>query len=357
MAYPLIRYILRLLEEGVDAGALKNFVEDRVVAAKAAKTPVATSKETLSVPWEAAPGFSTRHLPDLTLSKEEYMARIKDKVLKDEEIDRFIEVMGGKTVGAPEPTVGVYQGKLSPAFRTEQGVQLVGESSAPERLSLHPDNVAHVHATEAARALGTAQEASAANLLLESEVNPTAFVVKAPFNFETAPNIERVVAGEFGEGAAIVPAKGGYAVLDIGAEGEESFASRFKSIIPKIPGAADADIREATQPRDASIYVELPWREGQATEEVLNILEESPLAPQLVARADSAEMRTLADDLAQVYQDIEARGEGTPNAKLVDVLKAWASEGLPGVINLVERGLAPAVVLGVFPQLYDEREQ
>ena len=42
---------------------------------------------------------------------------------------------------------------------------------------------------------------------------------------------------------------------------------------------------------------------------------------------------------------------------LVDVLKISASEGLPGVRTLVEEGLAPAVVLGVFSRLYDEHEQ
>ena len=54
-------------------------------------------------------------------------------------------------------------------------------------------------------------------------------------------------------------------------------------------------------------------------------------------------------DLADTCTRLEAEGKLQPNQKLMTVLSAWKSGGIDAVRELVKKGLAPAVVLGVLP--------
>jgi hypothetical protein len=54
-------------------------------------------------------------------------------------------------------------------------------------------------------------------------------------------------------------------------------------------------------------------------------------------------------DLHGLYQGLERAGKLQPNQKLMNVLSAWKSGGIDAVRVLVQKGLAPAVVLGILP--------
>ena len=53
-------------------------------------------------------------------------------------------------------------------------------------------------------------------------------------------------------------------------------------------------------------------------------------------------------DLADTCTRLEAEGKLQPNQKLMNVLSAWKSGGIDAVRALVQKGLAPAVVLSIF---------
>jgi hypothetical protein len=98
-----------------------------------------------------------------------------------------------------------------------------------------------------------------------------------------------------------------------------------------------------------SQYDELGWSGGNATQDVLNILDEAGADgfPGIVEKADSPETRAVLGTIARKYDDLQAAGLAVPNKKLVDVLRVWADKGLPGVRKMVKNGTAPAAALAV----------
>ena len=50
----------------------------------------------------------------------------------------------------------------------------------------------------------------------------------------------------------------------------------------------------------------------------------------------------------QLYPSSSTSGKLQPSQKFMNVLSAWKSGGIDAVRGLVQRGLAPAAILGVF---------
>ena len=55
-----------------------------------------------------------------------------------------------------------------------------------------------------------------------------------------------------------------------------------------------------------------------------------------------------AGEVAGLYRRLEAEGKLTQNQSLTRALETWQTQGLDGLRALVEKGLAPAVVLSLF---------
>lgn len=86
----------------------------------------------------------------------------------------------------------------------------------------------------------------------------------------------------------------------------------------------------------------LDWEGGNATRGVLEAID-NPEVPRLKDWADSPETRDLAGRMA--YEAMGLERAGVPSDKLANVLKTWSEEGLPGVRELVRKGLAPAAAV------------
>ena len=112
-----------------------------------------------------------------------------------------------------------------------------------------------------------------------------------------------------------------------------------------LPGVLNAPVADMQAMKRDGFYDMLPWDEGKATEFVLDILDQSNFA----GRADSPETRKIASDMAGMYRGVEGG-----NQKLINLLETWSKDGLAGVRQLVQQGLAPAAVLALLSGLASE---
>jgi hypothetical protein len=72
--------------------------------------------------------------------------------------------------------------------------------------------------------------------------------------------------------------------------------------------------------------------------------------------ADSDSTRVIAGQIADYYSQLERAG-GKPTPGLRETLQAWATRGLPGVEEMVKKGIAPAAVLTIASQYARQQRQ
>lgn len=338
--------------------------------------------------WEAAPGYKSGHLPQVGttyMSPREYQNRIENIVLDEQGKDRIIRGMGGELQRPSLVTPGYYKGEYSPGRQSRSLV------SFTETGGLDPASAARVQATEATRALMTGQDAYAGSARFPTTKNPDVLDIDLGgqisgleyqrlmdemdqrMHHGFALPTDRGVRIQTGDPDLnkgwIVELKGrdfGWRNSGEGPFYTQKDAQDFVKYEVGAPSGArvrklDSPVTEASwiakdaglNPREQTpsrlvggMYETLPWRERKATQSVLETID-NPAAPRLAEHADSPAMRELAGEFAGEYRALQEEAGMTVNEDLVRVLEAWRDDGLAGVRELVKKGWAPAVALGV----------
>lgn len=294
---------------------------------------------TLQHSWETVPGKTSGHLPDADLGRLD--EGVSDVLLSDDR-DKLIDAMSGNQSFQQPPLrgPGVFEGQVVP-YGHQSGSQVFHAGG-----KLDPASRERVEGTEMVRGLMLGQDAIAGSLPLPSKLKTVPqyggalqYKTDVPITMDQTQDLVQALASVHGQDAiGVVPTRKGVNVLSTGAKGLQNQGPEIQQILGATEPGTIADFR------GTGFYEEIPWSEGRATETVLE-----SLGPEMLKHADSPATRQIAGDLASLYQRLEAAGE-TPNAKLVDVLKAWSTGGIPAVQKMVKQGLAPAAALAVLSQ-------
>jgi hypothetical protein len=286
--------------------------------------------------WETAPGKNVpEHLAGYgDLNDAERVAlhnEMRATIIDEAEKDRLVRAMGGRL---QEPAIdgpGVYEGVVSPGTQSRSLIYQTqaGGLSEPSR--------ARVEATEATRGLLLGQDAYAGHSVLPEKVKKRQDLFSVDVGRTITPEEAQRLEGLL-PGTGVVPTERGVNLMDF-AEGGADFTRAAEDAVRSL----GVDLETAVG-RFESIYGDLPWQEGKATEAVLDTYRR---APGLEKHANSPEMRRLMGDMADTYRRLKSTRGLAANEKLLSVLDTWAAEGLKGVRRLVDSGAAPAFVLGL----------
>lgn len=278
--------------------------------------------------WETVPG---QGLLDVDMPAH-------DKALRDIYLDKggkdnLIRAFGGEL---QEPALqnvpGVFEGNVNPyGYQSRSQVYHAGGKLADSSTD-------RIKATETTRSFLNVQDAAAGSLIAPSKrktVKPFGgalrFDLGRPINQEEAQQVVDTLRKYHGiNDFGVVPNEGGVDILATGAKGLEKQGKELHGLLGNQGVVSDFS--------DTGFYAELPWGERKATETMLE-----SLSPAMRNRADSDEMRVIAGQLYDYYKGLPS----DPPKGFRDVLKAWATDGIDGVQDLVKKGLAPAGVLGI----------
>lgn len=169
----------------------------------------------------------------------------------------------------------------------------------------------------------------------------------APISTSQAQAVQNTLTGKYGYGTddfGIVPTPVGANVLSTGAENLQKAAPDINSLL----GVSRAHLGMFS---GTGFYGELPWQSRGATQAMLD-----SMTPAMRLHADSDSTRLIAGQIADYYRQAEQAG-GKPVTGLRETLEAWATKGLPGVEELVKKGVAPAAVLAIAAQAERQRRQ
>jgi hypothetical protein len=278
--------------------------------------------------WEAEPG-PTSGIGRLT-SKQDYADEVAGVVLDDQGKDRIIRAMGGRLQEPALRGSGVWEGEINPGFQSRSF------GSHTQARGMEAPSAARIDATEAVRQYMLGQEGRAYSQVQQGG-KAKDYDIADILTDDGIPSPEQtaVLQGRLGDRGIVAPTEGGYRVLGTGPQGGD-----FMGMIDNLPGTP-------TFGRNTGSYAEMDWAGGRATEGLLGALDESGM-PGPARLADSPQTRQMAGDIADMYKRLESQGKLDPNQKLTRALEAWQTGGLDALRKLVERGLAPAVVLSLF---------
>lgn len=300
--------------------------------------------------YEAAPGRTSDHYPDMTPTQQRDLL----SVFNEGGRDPLVEAMGGDLQRPVRGHVGYYDGQYNPGQTARSFVSRTGS------LGLEPASTARVNTTEGIRSLALAQDAYAGNVFtpISNAKNPkfngvnvnlggkvTKAELKAAVELAESINPNMVVVdGPSGLRAWIPGDTSKKAQNQVQDFANELDLPRQNEVTY---GKVESDYRELNW--DGGNPMQEDWVGGRATQTVLNIIDEAGAQGMsgIVAKADSPETRAILGKVADKYEALRSAGIGLPNEKLIDVLRTWADKGLPGVREMVRKGLAPAAVLGI----------
>jgi hypothetical protein len=252
--------------------------------------------------------------------------------------DPLVTSMGGDLQRPVTPTRGYYEGQYNPGQSSRSLV------SRTDSKGMDPSSQARVETTEAIRGLALGQDAVAGNVFtpISGAKNPKYNGVNITGKVDDATMRNAVeTAKEINPDMVVVNSPNG---LRAWIPGNDSKAAQnqIQDFANEVKMSGDV-----TYGKVDSNYMELDWAGGNATQDVLDKIDNID-APGLLGRADSAETREVLGAIAQKYDELQAAGLAMPNQKLKAVLKVWAKDGVEGVRDMVKKGLAPAAVLAVF---------
>lgn len=309
--------------------------------------------------WEAAPTPAAGI--DINMPMNEYSEEVISLILDDVGKDRFVYAMGGDLQLPAVRGTGVYKGQ------TNEGVQSRSLVAKTEHGGLEPASAKRLDATEALRGFALGQEGRATHVPLQAKSLKGAkmFEIDAA-GTPTADQMEQIdyilnqVSGPSGKNSftmqtddiATVFTEDGYRALDVSGFDESGFGKRVSGKKDELLDVTGGEMKPADFD---TTYGEYNWGAGGVTEDLMNVIND-PAYPNVRRLADSPQTRELMGDMARLYKDLETSGQLSPNQKLVDVLDAWSTGGIQAVQRLVDKGLAPAVALGVFAGLPDEQQ-
>jgi hypothetical protein len=304
--------------------------------------------------WESRGGAQAKHMQDMPLSElPRFHERIKEAIVGPEGRDKLVDAMGGRLQFPAVDGPGVYQGFVAPGTQSRSLIYQTNESG------LDPTSAARVNATEAARALFLGQDAYAGHAIRTPKklTGPQTDVLDVKLGRvitedEATKATQRVneVYGFNDKGepnAGIVPTEDGFRILRFNEN--PKFAKTFAAdIAPQLQDLVGAGSATGATRQGSSLYGALDWAGGNATRDFLATLD-NPAAPKLSELADSQGMRAIAADLAEAYAQNQHFG---PNPKLLNLLRVFSEQGLPGMRDLVAKGLAPSLAtLGLYGML------
>jgi len=298
--------------------------------------------------WESMPGKTSGHNPEVgkSVTPEQYHSEIKPLLIGPDGKDILVRGMGARYQRPAFDAPGEFEGQYSPSTQSQS---LIAQTDSR---GLLPQSRARVEGTEAVRSYILAQDADAGSVFSpmtnpSNKWNAVAYDTGATADQATLKAVNAAITKQFGAKAAedivVVPSAKGIKVF-------HPFAGKeFRDGMDLV----DKNIGEITgtdgvKGLSQSHYNELGWKTGTATKDMLKILD-NPDAPMLLKHADSKQIRQLMGAFADKYDQLLEAGM-SPNQKLVDVLKTWRDQGLPGVRRMVKAGLAPALALTVLSQ-------
>ncbi len=309
--------------------------------------------QTFQHSWEAAPGVNSSHYPNMDV--QEYSDAVKGVLVDEGGKDNLVRAMGGKYQSPVVDGPGVYKGDVAPGYQSRS---LISQTKAH---GLDPASEKRIDSTEAVRQYMLGQDGRAGHTLMEADkaaqVNAYSMDMGRPLDNNQAAQIDQLLTEKLGLDAggnpnhAVVFSDNGYRVLNVGDIDNKSFDKVMNDIAPAINEITPGQGRSM---RSEGIYGEYDWAGGNATTDMLNVVDD-PMFPGAARLADSPETRQIAGDMTKLYGKLKESGM-MPNEQLVNVLKTWSSEGLSGVRALVQKGLAPAFVLGVLSGQVEQQD-
>ena len=290
--------------------------------------------------WESTPGESSAHLPQLRAGNQAdwraHHANVKSLLVDENGKDRLLSAFGGELQPRAFDGPGVFKGQVAPGTQSRSLVYQTVDKG------MDPSSRARVQATEATRSLLLGQDAYGGHSLLPAKSLKQVDTLSVDLGHtlrddQALPLLDRL-RELYGDTTVVVPTENGFNLLNLSGE---NFGKRTKNLVQDLLGVADVKGVVGGRRAESSIYNELPWDSGQATQHVLEQID-NPAAPALAQHADSPAMRELAGKMADLYEGMPGKNE-----RLQQTLRAWQSGGLEAVRELVKKGLAPAAVLSL----------
>jgi hypothetical protein len=304
--------------------------------------------------WETVPGKKAEHMTG-PYDKDAYNKSVADILRSDQGKDEIVAALGGGgELQLPmRETIGVWDGKLSPGMQTEIMSYVTGKG-------IDPTSKAFIDATEAVRGLLLAQEGAAGYGLLPAKTlksTDTLEVIGPKITKDNARTVQSSLDEVYGKGNTIfVQNPDGFHILNINPEKitNTDFAKLLgeaKSKIENITGTT-SEIRGMSRGKTSTdpALLNLGWEKGEVTKLVLEKIKK---IPGLEKNANSPRMKKIVGELADYYSSVKA---GKPNEKIIRVLKDWSEGGIPAVESLVKKGLAPAILLYLLPDLQNQSQ-
>jgi len=289
--------------------------------------------------FEAAPGRTSDHFPDMTATQQKGILGVFDEGGRDP----LVASMGGDLQRPGKAGQGYYEGQYNPN-RTSRSIV-----SRTDSAGIDPSSSARVQSTEAVRGLALAQDAFAGNVFtpVSGAKNPkfNGVNVRMPKKATKAELKSAVdLATEISPDMVVVNSPNGIRAWIPG-----DTSKKAQNLVQDFANQLDIESGKLSYGKVDSDFRMLDWEGGNATQDVLDILDnvDGIDFPGVVAKADSPETRAVLGKIANKYEDLRGAGIGLPNEKLMNVLRTWADKGLPAVREMVKKGLAPAVVLSI----------
>jgi hypothetical protein len=209
---------------------------------------------------------------------------------------------------------------------------------------------ARIDATEAVRQLALGQKGRAFSLNQPTKRPGERNIADVITGETITPEATAEMAGLLGDSGVVVPTANGYRIIGTHQQGPIPVNSKgvamvddFGGALQEFTGQLPGEVRIG---KNIGGYSELDWEGGNATKGMLEAIDSSGM-PGPARLADSPETRQIMGELSAMYRRLEDAGQLKGNQKLNRVLEAWSTGGLDAVRTLVEKGLAPSVVLGL----------
>jgi hypothetical protein len=307
----------------------------------------ALPRQTTLQTWETYPGPGAVRAGHMTAAAAKDKGRIhtqmRTALVDDNGRDALMDALGSSQQLPVVDGPGVYEGVVSPGV-TSRGI------GSGARGEVSPVTHARVRAQETARGYLLGQDAAAATMLQKG--SPVSAVqVRAPLTPEKAKQIERRLSKVYGKGkVGLINTGEGFAIINYG--GAENFSRQYTRYLDEdMKKLFGADVmvdkqRMVKGPDGGVFYADIPWEGGGNSPATTFLLEalDNPQVPAMAQLADSPKMRAVVGRVADAYDRLSGM---LPRQQLVTVLRAWEARGLDAVRELVKKGAAPAIVIGV----------
>ena len=289
--------------------------------------------------WESRGGEKAKHLQEMPQSEwPAWHETVKGVLLDEQGKDKLVRGVGAKLQLPAIDAPGVYEGVVSPGTQS-RSIGYMTQSGG-----LDPVTEARVRGTEALRAYMLGQDAYAYHGFTTPSKISGPKTDTFDINIGRTPNEEEMrslgalLSDKVGAAGPVGTEEG---VRALRFSADPAFAKKFREGVAPQLSALFGGVPEVKAGARFGDAPDLGWQGRTATTDMLKELR-NPVAPNMAANADAPEVRQMAGQMADLYESQRAAGR-QPADRLTEALRAFSTNGLAGLDDLVKKGLAPAV--------------